>query len=307
VTHPAAPAEFPSLLVTDDLLEDAPVVTPRRRFLRRLRRQRLAVVALVFLACLALAALLAPFLPLPDPNAQDFSRALQPIGTSGHLLGTDWDGRDLLSRVVFGARYSLMAAVESVAVGLVLGVPAGLAAGYLGGLADMLMSRIVDAMLSFPFLTIAIAVVGILGPGLAKAMFAVGVLFSPVLFRVVRASVLVVREETFIEAARAIGCSTRRIIVRHVLPNALSPLLVQAALFMGLGLLAEAGLSFLGLGVQPPNASWGSMIGLGFSYVSRSYWVILLPGLCIMLTVMAFNVVADGLRDALAGSQRRGG
>lgn len=282
----------------------AGVITPGRRttFWRRFAHRRSAVVALVFLAVVVTVAVFAPLFAPDDPASQDLRRVLE--GPSGaHWLGTDELGRDVLSRLVYGARVSLLAAAEAVLVGFVLGVPLGLVSGFFRGWVDTVASRIADGILSFPPLLLAIAIVGVLGPGLTNAMLAIGVVFAPRFFRVVRGSVLAVREETFVDAARTLGCTNARIIRSHVLPNVASPLLIQIMLATGLGMLSEAGLSFLGLGVQPPDASWGSMLGSSYRHVSRAPWQAVYPGVAIVSVVLACNMIGDGLRR---GFRRRG-
>ena len=274
----------------------------RTTFWRRFAYRRSAVVALVFLAVVVTVALFAPLFAPDDPASQDLRRVLE--GPSGaHWLGTDELGRDVLSRLVYGARVSLLAAAEAVLVGLVLGVPLGLVSGFFRGWLDTVASRVADGILSFPPLLLAIAIVGVLGPGLTNAMLAIGVVFAPRFFRVVRGSVLAVREETFVDAARTLGCTNARIIRTHILPNVASPLLIQIMLATGLGMLSEAGLSFLGLGVQPPDASWGSMLGSSYRHVSRAPWQAVYPGVAIVLVVLACNMIGDGLRR---GFRRRG-
>lgn len=290
---------------------DTPTVTVKRvrgrgmrRFLGRFRRQTPAVIALVFLVFVILVALFAGVLAPQDPEIQDLRNTLASPFTSGHWLGTDELGRDVLSRLIFAARISLLAAAIAVSVGFVLGVPLGLVSGFAGGKIDTFLMRVADAVMSFPPLILAIAVIAILGPSLVNAMLAVGIVFAPRFLRLVRSSVLTVREETYIEAARTIGTPTPIILVRHVLPNVLSPLIVQISLAAGFSLLAEAGLSFLGLGVQPPDASWGSMMGRAFRSLNQQPWLIVWPGLMIVLTVLAFNVLGDGLRDSLGRETR---
>jgi peptide/nickel transport system permease protein len=277
---------------------------PRRRGRRirmaatQLRRQRTALVAAAFIGVVVMVALAAPLLPLPDPNAQVLSQRLQ--GLSGkHPLGTDDLGRDVLSRLLVGARVTLLAAVEATLIASLLGSPVGLVAGYLGGWVDLVLSRIADAILSIPGFLLALAIVGILKPGVTNAMIAIGLVYAPRFFRVVRGSTLAVREEAYIDAARALGVSRRRIIAGHVLPNIASPLAVELSLAAGFALLAEAGISFLGLGVQPPQASWGSMLGRSTRFMSEAPLLVVLPGLSIFLLVLAVNVVGNGLRDAL--------
>lgn len=276
-----------------------------RRMLRRLLRNRGAVAALVYLSSLLLVAVLAPWIMPHDPNAQSLGNSLQPPLSEGHLLGTDEFGRDVLSRLIDASRVALQASVQAVTIGLIIGLPLGLLAGYLGGWVDVIIMRISDTLQSFPLLLFAIAVVAALGPGVRNAMFAVGVVFSPQFLRVIRASVLEVREEAFIEASRSIGTPTGMILRRRVLPNILPALLVIVSLAAGFALLAEAGLSFLGLGVQLPDASWGLMLGRGYDYVQAQPWLIVFPGTAIALTVLAFNVLGDGLRDSIGKEERR--
>lgn len=276
---------------------------PFRQFARRLLHNRAALGALAFLVIAALLVIAAPLIAPSDPLQQDLRATLQsPSGD--HWFGTDDLGRDVLSRILFAGRISLLAALEAVAVGVVLGVPFGLLSGYAGGWADTIVMRITDAVLSFPPLILAIAIVGIRGPGLTNAMIAVGIVFAPRFARLVRGTVRSVTEETFIEASRSIGTSGVRIVVWHVVPNVLSPLIVQVSLAASFAMLAEAGLSFLGLGVQAPDASWGSMLGRAFGYINLAPWLVIFPGACIALTVLALNVFGDGVRDAIGKEQR---
>lgn len=280
----------------DDL---GPPQSPRQRFWRRFRRQRPALLSLLFLLLLTAIAVFAPLLSPADPDDQNLRNVLAAPGSDGFLLGTDQFGRDMLSRMLVASRISLLAAVEAVGVAVVLGVPLGLVGAYLGGRFDRWVVRLADAFMSFPPLILAVAIVAARGPGLTNAMFAVGLVTAPRLLRLVRSSVLSVREETYIEAARSIGTPTGRIIRRHVLPNVLSPLLVQLSLVAAFAMLAEATLSFLGLGVVPPQASWGSMLQEGARFVSLAPHLVVFPGIAIALTVLAFNVLGDGLRDSL--------
>ncbi|XVQ06359.1 ABC transporter permease [Spirillospora sp. CA-255316] len=281
-----------------------PPVTAVRRFARRFRGQRPALAALIVLALLGLLALLAPWVAPHDPDAGDLNGVLAGPGPD-HLLGTDQNGRDVLSRLVFGARVSLVAALQAVAVALALGGPPGLLAGYLGGWVDLIVNRIVEAMMSFPPLLLAIAIVGVRGPGLGNAMLAIGIASSPRFCRLLRGVTLSARQENYVEAARSIGCSTWRILGRHILPNVVSPLVVQLSLAMGFAMLAEASLSFLGLGVTPPAASWGSMLGQAFRFLGRDPWLAVPPGVALTLAVLAFNVLGDGVRDAIGRQDRR--
>jgi peptide/nickel transport system permease protein len=280
------------------------VLSRGRRFRRRFLRDRAALVALAFLIILVVSALFAPLLAPEDPASQDLLTVLE-RPSADHLLGTDHLGRDVLSRLIHASRVSLLAAFEAVLVGIVLALPPGLIAGYAGGWVDSVIMRVADALMSFPPLLLAIAIVAVLGPGVTKAMFAVGVVFAPRLARLVRASVLDIRDETFIEAARSIGVSTPRILRRHILPNIMPPLLVQISILAGVAMLLEAGLSFLGLGVQPPDASWGTMLGEAFIVIYQAQWLSVFPGVAIALSVLAFNVLGDGLRDAIGREVRR--
>ena len=298
--------DSPALTAVVDQPADAlgDPVTARRRFVRRFRRQPSAVAAFVFLVVVALVAVAAPLLAPHDPEAQDLRATLEAAGGE-HLLGTDDLGRDVLSRLIYATRISLLASAQAVAVAVGLGVLPGVLAGYLGGVVDTVVMRITDAVMSYPPLILAIALVGLLGPSLTNAMFAIGILYAPRFLRLMRGTVLSVREETFIEACRSVGCSTWQIIGRHVLPNVLSPLLVQISLVAGFAMLAEASLSFLGLGVQPPDASWGSMLGRATRYMDPVPLQVVYPGVLLALTVLAFNVLGDGLRDSLGRETRR--
>ncbi len=269
--------------------------------LQRLARNWIMVAAALTLGLVALVATFAGLLAPQDPSAQDLSR-LSEGPTGEHWLGTDSLGRDLLSRLLHASRVSLLAALLAVGVASLLGIPLGLLSGYRGGWFDAVASRIADVFMSFPALILAIAIVAVLGPGLANAMVAVGVILSPSFFRVARAAAHDVRRETYIEAAVTIGCPGPRLLFRHVLPNAMSPLLVQASFAVGSAIVAEAGLSFLGLGVQVPQASWGSMINDGFSHLSKSSFQIFPPAVLMSTTILAFAVLGDGLRDALGSS-----
>ncbi|TCP50068.1 peptide/nickel transport system permease protein [Tamaricihabitans halophyticus] len=281
-----------------------PALSGRARFWRRFRRQWPAQIALGYLIVIVAVAVCAPLLATYSPFDQNLNGVLaRPSGE--HWLGTDDLGRDVYSRLLYAARISLLAAAQAVAVSLVLGVLPGLLAGYAGKKTDAVIMRITDAVMSFPPLILAIAVVGVLGPSLTNAMFVIGIIFAPRFLRLVRGSVLSLRAETFIEASRSIGTPRWRIIQRHVLPNVLSPLVVQISLASALAMLAEASLSFLGLGVQPPEASWGAMIERGFRYTAAAPWMTVFPGLLIALTVLAFNVLGDGLRDSLGREVRK--
>jgi len=280
------------------LKTDATVETPLRRLVRRVLRRKGAVFGLVIIALFLVLAIFAPLLTPYDPIAQSWTSVRKPPSLA-HWFGTDDVGRDILVRVIYGARASLMAGVISVGIALTIGVPLGLAAGYLGGFLDALISRITDAMLACPFLILAIALAAFLGPSLGNAMIAIGVTTTPIFVRLTRGQVMSVKVEDYIEAARAVGNPRWRIALRHILPNILPALLVQATLSIAAAIIAEAALSFLGLGQQPPAPSWGSMLNAAQRFLVNAPWMAVWPGLAIFLTVLSFNLVGDGLRDAL--------
>jgi peptide/nickel transport system permease protein len=284
--------------------EPAPPAAPRRRYLRLLLGRPSSVVALGFVLVLAALAVLAPWLSPYDPFAQDLAGKFAPW-SGEHLLGTDELGRDVVTRLLYAIKLALLAPLISVGVALVLGVPTGLWAGLSRGWVDAVLSRIADALLSLPGLAFALAIIAVVGPGLTNVMIALGIVFTPSLFRVVRGAALAVAKEPFIDAARSIGSSTPRILWVHVLPNVAAPLLVQATILMGLALLSEAGLSFLGLGVQPPEASWGSMLRSAYENQFEAPLSVLPPGIAVVLTVLAFNTLGDAIRDAMSGRGRR--
>jgi peptide/nickel transport system permease protein len=276
---------------------------PWRRAWRRLRRRRGALVGLAVVLLFVAMAVLAPWLSPYDPIETSWS-AIRKAPSAAHWFGTDDIGRDVLSRVVWGTRASLLAGVVSVSISLLLGVPIGLAAGFIGGFVDALISRITDAFLACPFLILAIAMAAFLGPSLTNAMIAIGVSATPVFVRLTRGQVQGVKVEDYIEAARALGNPPLRIAWRHVLPNVLPPVIVQATLAIAAAIIAEASLSFLGLGQQPPAPSWGSMLNTAKNYVDNAPWMAIWPGLAIFLLVLSFNLLGDGLRDALDPRQR---
>src|SRR3954471_4325016 len=279
--------------------ELAPVeMTPASRALRRLTRRRGAMVGLGIVLFFVLITLLAPWIAPYDPLETSWS-AVRKAPSLAYLFGTDEIGRDVLSRVIWGTRASLLAGVVSVSISLALGVPIGLLAGYRAGWTDMLISRFTDAMLACPFLILAIALAAFLGPSLTNAMIAIGISATPIFVRLTRAQVLNVKTEDYIEAARALGNSHLRIALRHVLPNVIPPLIVQATLSLAAAVIAEASLSFLGLGQQPPAPSWGSMLNTAKNYIDNAPWMAVWPGLSIFLLVLSFNLLGDGLRDAL--------
>ena len=271
---------------------------PVRLALRRLLRRRAAVVGLAVVVFFIALAVLAPLLAPYDPIATDW-RAVRKPPSALHLFGTDELGRDVLARVIWGARASLTAGLVSVSIALAVAVPLGLLSGYLGGVVDGLLMRIIDAMLAIPFLVLAIALAAFLGPSLTNAMIAIGVVQTPIFTRLTRGQALAVKHEDYIEAARAVGNPHRRILLRHILPNILAPILVQATLAIAAAIIAEASLSFLGLGQQPPAPSWGSMLNTASHFLSQAPWMAVWPGLAIFSLVLSFNLLGDGLRDAL--------
>ncbi len=265
---------------------------------RRLRRSpNLAAGAIVVAAVLA-SALLAPHVAPYDPIEQDFGSQLQAPSVH-HLFGTDEFGRDIFARVVYGARIALRVGGLADAIATALGVLLGVVAGYFGGRLDAILTRVIDVMLAFPYLLLAMIVVAILGPGLTNAMVAIAIVYTPQFARVVRGVVLSVKEQEFVEAARGMGAGTFRILGRYVLPNVVSPIIVMATLTVGFMIVETAGLSFLGLGASPPTPEWGSMLATGREYMLTAPWITTFPGLAILVTVVAFNMVGDGLRDVL--------
>ncbi len=278
--------------------EDTPAQRPLGRPLRRLLRRPPAVIGALVVVAFVAVAVLAPWLAPYDPSRPDFLHVRQPPSAE-YPLGTDEIGRDVLSRTLFGARASLVAGVISVAIAVGVGVPLGLLSGYYRGALDELIMRVTDAVLSFPFLILAIALAAALGPSLTNAMIAIGIATTPTFVRLTRAQALSVSAEEYVQAARALGASDARILARHVLPNSFAPLLVQATLTIAQAVIAESALSFLGLGVQPPTPSWGGMLNTAKNFLVQAPWMAVFPGLSIFLTVLAFNLFGDGLRDAL--------
>ena len=282
--------------------EPAPAATRDRpahqRFGRWLRRNPLGTLGLGLVVLIGLAGILAPLIAPYAPEAQNIANTFDGP-TSEHLLGTDDLGRDVLTRVLYSARVSMGAALFAVAVGLAIGIPVGLIGGYVGGLVDSVLMRGVDGLLSIPALLLAIAVTGALGPNLRNAMLAVGIIFSPIFARLIRGQVLSIKSVAYLEAARLFGGRSWWIIGRHVVPNTFQPIVVQSAILLGVALIAEASLSFLGLGVQPPQASWGSMLARAQRYMTIHPWMMLPPGFAIALTVLGFNLFGDALRDTL--------
>ena len=272
--------------------------SPGRRALRRLMHRKGAMVGLAFVVLFVVMAVFAPYLAPHDPLETSWS-AIRKAPGADHWFGTDEIGRDVFSRVVWGARASLLAGLVSVCISMALGVPIGLLAAYVGGWTDGVISRFTDSMLAVPFLILAIALAAFLGPSLTNAMIAIGVSATPIFIRLTRAQVLAVKVEDFVEAARAVGNPHWRIALRHILPNVLPPLIVQSTLAIAAAVIAEASLSFLGLGQQPPAPSWGSMLNTAKNFVDQAPWMAIWPGVSIFLLVLSFNLLGDGLRDAL--------
>ncbi len=269
-----------------------------------LRRDLRAAVCLAYLAGLVLLAVLAPWIAPYSPTAQKGAEALADP-SAAHWLGTDDLGRDVLSRLIFGAPASLYASFLAVSIATGIGVPFGLLAGLLGGWVDRIISRLIDTLLSFPGIVLAIGVTGALGVGLTHGMIACGLVFSPTLARLARAQTLVVKNELYVDAARCFGASTGRILLKHILPNAVQPLIVQLTLLLAAALLAEASLSFLGLGVQVPQPSWGAMLARAYTYIDIAPEQMYAPGFAILLTAMAFNGLGESLRDVLDPTMKR--
>jgi peptide/nickel transport system permease protein len=263
-----------------------------------LRRHRLAAAGLGVMALLVGAAVFADVVAPYPPLQIAMPERLQPPSLR-HPLGTDDFGRDVLSRIIHGSRISLQVGAIAVGIALTVGVVLGIAAGYVGGRTDSLIMRAMDVVLAFPAILLAIAIMAILGPGIVNVMIAIGIVYIPIFARVVRASTLQVKANEFVEAARALGASDARIVLRHVLPGTIDTAVVQASLSLAFAILAEAALSFLGLGTQPPTPSWGSMLAHGREWIERAPWLTLFPGAAIFVTVLALNVIGDGLRDAL--------
>jgi peptide/nickel transport system permease protein len=284
----------PALVATQ-----APIRQTRIHLLELGRTHPRVILAGSLVLLLFLVALLAPFISPHDPIAVNADNAYLPPLSPSHLLGTDELGRDLFSRVLWGARVSLPVAFVAVAVGLVAGGVIGLISGYFGGVFDLLLMRLIDALLAFPALILAIAIVAALGPNLLNAMIAIGIVAIPVYARLVRALVLQLKQMEFIAATRSLGATPMRIILRHLIPNLLNPVIVQISLSAGFAILAEATLSFLGLGAQVPTPDWGQMINSGSTFLANDPWLAIVPGVAISVTVFSFNLLGDSLRDAL--------
>jgi peptide/nickel transport system permease protein len=271
--------------------------TPLGRVLRQVRRRPSALMGIALVGAFLVLALAAPLVSPFDPTAQPAKRLLPPGGR--HLLGTDEFGRDVFSRIVLGARISLQVGIVSVGIALALGGTLGLVSGYRLGLVDALTGRLVDVMFAFPSVILIIALSGVLGASLTTAMVAIGIVYSPIFARIVRAPTLTVVQQPYVESARAMGAGLGRLVGRHVLPNIAAPVIVQTTLSFSTAILSEATLSFLGLGTQPPHPSWGTMLSAGRRFMELAPWVAVYPGLAIALTVLGLNLVGDALRDAL--------
>jgi ABC-type dipeptide/oligopeptide/nickel transport system permease subunit len=265
---------------------------------RRFRSNTPAMVGLAILVLFTILALIAPWVTPHDPVRQQLAQALQ-TPSAEHWLGTDHLGRDILTRLLYGARITMFIGIAAVTFGIVVGLPLGLVSGYYGRWVDMLLQRVADIMFSFPAILLALALVAVLGVGLRNVIVAVGVSMVPIFIRLVRGQVLAVREEVYVEAARALGGNDLRILSRHVLANSWAPVIVQATVSMGITILVAAGLGFLGLGVQSPTPEWGTMLGEGRQYIYSHPHMTTYPGLAIFLAVLAFNLLGDGLRDAI--------
>lgn len=270
-----------------------------RKAAKQFMRRPLAVLGLIIVVGMLLVALFAPQLAPYDPTKPDFMAILQ-APSSQYLLGTDEVGRDLLSRLIYGARASIQAGLLAVLIAVAIGVPTGLLSGYLRGWVDQLViMRLADAMIAFPTIVLALALAAALGGNLTTAMLAIGIGSAPAFIRLARAQALSLREQEFVEAARALGNPSLKVMAKHVLPNMIGPLLVQTSIAIAAAILAETALSFLGLGVQPPTPSWGSTLRIGTGYMQQAPWLSLYPGLAIFATVLGINLLGDGLRDVL--------
>jgi peptide/nickel transport system permease protein len=275
-----------------------PAKRQESRAWKKMKRNRSALAGLIIVLFFAILAIAAPILPIADPIATSWG-AIRKAPSAAHWLGTDDLGRDILSRMIYGAQASLMAGVVSVLIAVVIGVPFGLIAGYFGGWADMVISRVTEALLAMPFLIMAIALAAFLGPSLTNAMIAIGLSAMPIFVRLTRGQVLAVKTEDYVEGARSIGLNHFDIMTRYILPNVFAPIIVQATLTVATAIIAEASLSFLGLGQQAPAPSWGSMLNTAKNFLSQAPWMTMWPGIAIFLVVIGFNLLGDGLRDAL--------
>ncbi len=279
------------------------VRSPVRLAVERFRGRPAAVAGLIVIVAFVILAAFAPLIAHYNPEQTSWT-LIRKAPSAAHWMGTDENGRDVFARVLFGARASLLAGVVSVVIAAGIGVPLGLLSGFVGGATDAVIGRIVDAMLSCPFLILAIALAAFLGPALSNAMIAIGVTAAPIFVRVARGATMDAATNEYVEAARALGNPPWRVALRHVLPNIVPPVLVQATLAIATAIIAEASLSFLGLGQQPPAPSWGSMLNSAQRFLTQAPWLAIFPGLAIFLAVLSFNLIGDGLRDALDPRRR---
>jgi peptide/nickel transport system permease protein len=266
---------------------------------RRLKKDHLALVGALWLTLVIVISLLAPWISPQDPIATSLKDRLQPIGTPGHILGTDDLGRDLLSRVLWGGRISLLVGFSAVLSAMTLGTLIGLLTGYFGGRLDSIVMRLIDILMAFPAILLAIAIVAALGPGLQNAMLAVAIVGIPYYARIVRGAVLSLREQDFVTASKALGAQSGQLILTHIFPNTLPSLIIAATLDIGWMIIFAAGLSFLGIGAQPPTPEWGIMLSEGHKFIRQAPHASIVPGLAIFLVVLALNLFGDGIRDAL--------
>jgi peptide/nickel transport system permease protein len=281
----------------DKVTQAAATPSSQRRFWRRLRHERKALLGLVIVAILTFIAIFGPSLAPFDPDADDFELFAGP--SRDHLLGTDSFGRDILSRMMVGTRISFSVGISVAVLSMVIGVTLGLVAGYFGGWLDSLISRFLDLLWAFPEIILAVGMVAVFGAGIKNIIIAIAVAYLDDFARVVRAEVLRLREEEYTLAARAMGASHWRIMLRHILPNTMAPIIVQATFAVGLGILAESGLTFLGLGVSPSTPTWGLTLNEGRDFIRQAWWISVFPGVAIMITVLGLNLLGDGLRDTL--------
>lgn len=278
--------------------------TELRQVWRHLRRNRLAMAGLAVLALFLFCAVFAPLLAPYNPITNDLGNALKAPSTE-NILGTDWLGRDVFSRILYGSRISLTIGLISVAIGMLIGVPIGALSGYYGGKFDLFVQRLIDILIAFPGILLAIVVVAVLGVGIENVMIAVGIASVPIYTRLVRGSVLAVKEQGYVAAAKSLGIGDMRIIIRHIMPNCLGPIIVQSTFQIATAILWAAGLGFLGLGAQPPDPEWGAMLSKGREYMRIAHHLTTYPGLAILLMVLGFNLLGDGLRDALDPRSRK--
>jgi peptide/nickel transport system permease protein len=264
---------------------------------RRMRKSRTAIFGIIIIILFTLIAFLAPFISPYDPMEQNFIKSFKPPSAE-HYLGTDEFGRDVFSRIIYGARISLQIGFVAVFISLIVGVSVGLIAGYYGGWLDMAVMRVMDLMLSFPYILLALVIMSILGPGIYNAMVAIGIVYVPQYARIVRSSVLSVKKKEYVMAAKALGANDFRIILKHIFLNSMAPIIIQTTLSIGRAIINAAGLSFLGLGAQPPTPEWGAMLSNGQDFLRNAPWIATFPGIAIALLVLGFNLVGDGLRDA---------